>query len=261
MSEKDKEAAEEQPVETGAEQEAETDPSAEPEADATPEPVNMKGFAILQIITWTHDEIDRCREKLETEPSSRELAFLQGKIPGCKFALKAIEEIFSLSDEFLKQGEKPCKMSSLTQEQILGAEKDMEELQESEQWQQFLVRIQERTEVLKDFLLFEANKSRDMDVHQGEYKGMITYKTVFNAINDSASFWRDSLFKKKDDEAETRNANDPAPALLPPGLPAPENAEDAEIVDESGADSDDIEIDYDDYDGEDEVDSDSLGLS
>jgi len=227
--------------------EAEEDQATEPENDAEPmEPANMKGFAILQIITWTNDEIEKCKEKLESEPSGRILAYLQGKIPGCKYALKAIEEIFNLSDElFYQHGEKPCNMSQLTQEQILGAEKDMEELQQMEQWTQFLGRIQERAEELKNYLLFDAKKSRDLDVHQGEYKGMITYQKVFDVIEDGAKFWRDSLFKKRDaEEGATRNANDPNPALLPPGLPSPPEDEE---YDEIG------DHDYDDLPDEDDV--------
>jgi len=222
------------------ENEVKTDLSAEHGSEHDEEetkPVDLKGFAILQIITWTNCEIEKCREKLENEPSGRILAYLQGKIPGCKFALKAIEEIFHLNEAFFNGGEKPCEMSRLTQEQILAAEKDMEELQQTEEWRQFLGRIQERSNELKDFLLFEAKKSRDLDVHQGEYKGMITYQTVFDAIEDSAKFWRDSLFKKRDTEAEMRNSNDPTPALLPPGLPAPE---DAEYEEEGGCDYDDL---------------------
>jgi len=245
--EKDDDSMDDEPA---VEVEAEENQAAEPEHDAEPTgPASMGGFTILQIITWTNDEIEKCREKLENEPSGRILAYLQGKIPGCKFALKAIEEIFHLGSEYLTGGEKPCNMSQLTQDQILGAEKDMEELQQMEQWTQFLGRIQERAEKLKNYLLFEAKKSRDLDVHQGEYKGMITYQEVFDSIESNAEFWRDSIFKKRDaEEGAERNANDPNPALLPPGLPPPEEdyppAEDYEESDE---------IDYDDLPEEGEV--------
>lgn len=233
--EKDDEFTEE--TDQSVETEAEEDQATEQDAEQI-KPAEMKGFAILQIITCTNDEIEKCREKLEKEPSGRILAYLQGKIPGCKFALKAIDEIFRLDAEYLTGGEKPCKMSLLTQEQILGAEKDMEELQQTEKWQQFQSRIQEKTDSLKSFLLFEAKKSRDLDVQQGVYKGMITYQTVFAAIEDSADFWRKSLFKKRDMDGEsvTRDANNGVPALSLLGLPEPEDAE-YEDQEERGDDS------------------------
>jgi len=98
---------------------------------------------------------------------------------------------------------------------------------------QFLSAIQTRTEGLKDFLLKCAKKSREIDEYQGEYQGMIHFERLFGAITDQVNFWKNSLFKKeKGGDVGTRNANDPAPDLLPPGLPAPED------------------VDYDDYDGD-----------
>ena len=197
-------------------------------------PAEMNGFTILQILARTNAEIARCREKLEIEPSGRVLAYLQGKIPGCKFAIKTIREVFGLTNEQFDAIEQPADFGNLSMEQILGAEIDMGQLKEMEEWGSFLSVIQMRTEELKDFLLKRAKKSRELDEFQGEYQGMMYFEKVFGAITDQANFWKNSLFKKeKGGDVETRNANDPSPALLPPGLPAPED------------------VDYDDYDEDD----------
>jgi len=201
-------------------------------------PADMKGFTLVQIILWLENEINVCRVKLENEPSGRVLAHLQGKIPGCKFGLEAMKEIFNLSEDFFNSGKKPLDLSMFSQEEILGVEQDMEDLQKREEWQQFLNRIQSKAEELKDFLLFRAKKSRDLDLSQGEYNGMVMYQKLFDAIDDSAGFWKTSLFKKQEAENATRDANDPNQQLLPPGLPAPEDAEDAEYTEEDYGDPD-----------------------
>jgi len=194
------------------------------EAAAEVQPVAMNGFAVLQVISWTSREIARCREKLEVEPSGRVVAYLQGKIPGCKFAIKKIKEIFGFDDEMFDKLEQPADMSKLSHEQILGAEIDMKKLvEENELWTKFLGAVEERTEELKDFLLKSAKKSRQLDEYQGEYQGMMTYEKVFETIADQARFWNHSLFKKGDDGAGTRDANDQEPSLPPPGLPSPED--------------------------------------
>ena len=225
--------------------EEDDNPTAETAA-AEPVPAKMPGFTILQILAWTNAEIEKCREKLEVEPSGRVVAFLQGKIPGCKFAIKSIKDIFG----FFEEPEHPADMGALSMEQILVAEIDMEELKKNELWGQFLSVIEARTEELKDLLLKRAKKSRELDECQGEYQGMVHYLKVFAGITDQTTFWKNSLFKKGDDnqDAEMRNANE-VPALPPPGLPDPEEdyppAEDYEETGERTSEGDDLDVDVD----------------
>ena len=215
------------------------DNSAETAADV--QPALMSGFTILQIISWTNAEIAKCREKLEVEPSGRVVAYLQGKIPGCKFAIKSIREIFGLTEEQFANLEPPVDMSKLSHEQILGAEIDMNKLkEENDLWIKFLSAIEEKAEGMKNFLLKEAKKSRELDECQGKYQGMVVFEKVFSTIHEQASFWKSSIFRKSDaggdENSDARNANDELPALLPPGLPPPddENEPPSEDYEESG---------------------------
>ena len=188
------------------------------------QPAEMNGFTILQILTWTNAEIAKCREKLEVEPSGRVVAYLQGKIPGCKFAIKTIRDTFGLTEEQFDNLEQPVDLANLNMEQILGAEIDMEKLKSMELWGGFLSAIQTRTEEMKDFLLKRAKKSRELDEYQGEYQGMMHFEKVFGAITDQVHFWENSLFKKGDKggDTEMQNANDSL-ALPPPCLPPPDD--------------------------------------
>jgi hypothetical protein len=187
-------------------------------------PANMSGFTILQILSWTNAEIEKCREKLEVEPSGRIVAYLQGKIPGCKFAIKKIREIFGFTDPQFDHLEQPVEFGALSIEQILGAEKDMKELEKNELWGSFLSIVDLKVDEMKDFLLKRAKKSRELDEYQGEYQGMIHYEKVFQNIQDQVVFWKTSLFKKGDDntEQDSKDAGDQE-LLMAPALPPPED--------------------------------------
>ena len=221
-----------------------TDTVVETEAAAEIQPARMSGFTILQIISRTNAEIVKCREKLEVEPSGRVVAFLQGKIPGCKFAVKTIREIFGFTDEQLVGLEAPVEMTQLTQEQILGAEIDMNELKESELWGLFINAIEGKAEELKEYLLKSAKKSRELDESQGEYQGMSTYEKVFNAIADQVSFWKNSLFKKRDagGDESMRDANDNQLALPAPAI---EESDEPEGEYDDDDDREDVDLDMD----------------
>ena len=225
---------------------SDNDNSTEATAQAQVQPAAMNGFTIQQIISWTNAEIEKCREKLEIEPSGRVVAYLQGKIPGCKFAIRHIREIFGLLDESFDNInlEKPADMGNMTMEQILGAEIDMNELRDkNELWGRFLNVVNTRAEEIKEILLKKAKKSRELDEYQGEYQGMMTFEKVFTAIQDQVFFWKNSLFKKGDgvvceegDEMEMRDANE-FPALPPPDDENEPPAEDYEDTGDRDTDS------------------------
>jgi hypothetical protein len=167
-------------------------------------PVNIDGFTLIQIVAYTNAEIRICKEKLENESSGRRLAHLQGKIPGCKFSIECLKEQFNLSAEMVDSSKEPCRMADLSWEQLSGVQKDMETIKASDQWAAFLSRIDSKITELKDFLLTTAKKSRDMDISQGEYRGMTVYEKVFNAIKENVDFRKrnEPLFTQDDDGME-----------------------------------------------------------
>jgi hypothetical protein len=216
-------------------------------AQAEDVPVNMDGFTLLQIIAYTNAEIKICKEKLENDSSGRRLAHLQRKIPGCKFSIECLKEQFNLSAEMVDSSREPCQMADLSWDQLIGAQKDMETIKASDQWAAFLSRIDSKITELKDFLLTESKKSRDMDISQGEYRGMTVYEKVFTAIKENVDFrkrneplfaqdgdgseWEPDLRDVSEENEDDSNLLPDAQRALPPpddGLPEAEDYEDDE---------------------------------
>jgi hypothetical protein len=211
-------------------------------AESEEKPVYMTGFALLQIIAWTNGVIIGTKEKLETEKSSSILAHLQGEIPGCKFTLQALREHFQLNDDFMAN-EKVCDYTNLSFEELLGAQQDIEKLQGMEPWTQFLAKIDERVSGMKEFLLFQAKKSRDLYFSQGRYEGMTAYKEVFKQVEEALNYrrTREPLFHQEPGAAE-QEAEDPGTDIVPAG------SRDLSVRDEDIHDTDEGEDDGEDLD-------------
>jgi hypothetical protein len=210
--------------------------SAEPEG----KPVDMTGFALLQIIAWTNSVVMGCKEQLETEKKSNVLAHLQGQIPGCKFALEALKAQFLLNEDFMAR-KMVCDYANLSFEELLGAQKDIEKIQTEEGWAQFLEKIEEKATQMKEFLLHKAKASRDMFVRQGMYEGMTSYKEVISHVEEALNYrkTREPLFNQEVNGDDTPPEN-PGTDLVPTVGTA------VAICDQDISEEDDIDIDDDD---------------
>jgi hypothetical protein len=215
--------------------------SAEPEG----KPVDMTGFILLQIIAYTNQVIMGCKEQLETEKKSAVLAHLQGQIPGCKFALSALKEQFKLNDDFM-DNKNVCDYASLSFEQLLGAQVDIERMQAEEGWLKFLSKIEEKASSMKEFLLHNAKASRDLFVRQGMYHGMTTYKEVINQVDEFLNIRKthEPLFNQeiKDDVPWENPGTD-----LVPTAGTEVAIRDQDLPEDDGAATDDDEDDFGDF--------------
>jgi hypothetical protein len=220
--------------------------SAEPEG----KPVDMTGFALLQIIAWTNQVVMGCKDRLEKENKSSVLAHLQGQIPGCKFALEVLKGQFLLNDDFM-ENKTVCDYANLSFEELLGAQKDIERMQAEEVWSRFLEKIEERATQMKEFLLHEAKASRDMFVRQGMYEGMTTYKEVINQVEGTLDYRKmhEPLFNQEASDDDTP-PEDPGTDLVPTvGASLAVRDEDIPIDNEEDQD-DDEDQDFDDFPAE-----------
>jgi hypothetical protein len=212
--------------------------------------VDMTGFALLQIIAWTNQEIIGCKTQLETEVKGNVIAHLQGKIPGCKFLLEVLKELFCLSEEFMNNFQ-VCDYANLSYEELLGAQIDVENLEAKEPWIQFITRIEERVSMMKEFLLFRAKKSRSMFETQGKYEGMTIYKEVFKQIDKLIKFRRtnEPLFNQPGtpDDPDGMEAASVSGTDLVPTAGTGLAVWDEDLPDEDDIEEDDEYLDVDDF--------------
>lgn len=145
----------------------------------------MNGFALGQIVIRANEEIRIAIAKLEVEESGRDVARLQGNISGYKKLISAMCGEFHLTQVDIEDnGDFSCKLADLTDAELDVAQHDAIELQNSEEWKAVIARIDAIIVESKNYLLYCAEKSRDLDLKQGEYKGMMICNDFFSAVND-----------------------------------------------------------------------------
>jgi di/tripeptidase len=109
-----------------------------------------------------------------------------------------------------------CDYVSLSFEELLGAQKDIERMQAGEAWSRFLEKIEDKETQMKEFLLHKAKASRDLFMRQGMYEGMTTYKEVIEQVENVLNYRKtqEPLFNQEmnDDDSPLEN---PGTDLVP----------------------------------------------
>lgn len=145
--------------------------------------MNISGLALNEIIVRVLHESAECKTKLEVEESGREVAKLQGLVSGYRVFLNFLAAEFYLSQSMLEyNGDKGFDAPKLSDAALYSYQADIAAMKESESWINVLARIEANTSDLKNHLLFGAEKSRDLDYSQGQYKATTFYTTFFDAI-------------------------------------------------------------------------------
>jgi hypothetical protein len=157
--------------------------------------------ALNEIIIRANEEISLARAKLEVEESGREVAGLQGRISGYKKLISFIAAEFHMSEGFIENtGDIATKIQDMDDTMLMILQSGITILKSSDAWAAVLNRIAENTEGIKDHLLFRAEKSRELDIGQGQYKA----STFFNGLFSDVDFEH----RKRKDIAE-KKANEP----------------------------------------------------
>ena len=143
------------------------------------------GLAINEIIVRTLAESSICKDKLEIEESGRVVANLQGLVSGYRIFISFLAAEFHISQSALEyNGDVGFEIPKITDLELSMYQIDIEGLKITEAWKNVLERIEKNTEQLKNNLLFNAEKSRDLDYSQGQYKATNFYKEFFVAIDN-----------------------------------------------------------------------------
>lgn len=153
--------------------------------------------ALNELITRVNRQVRECKGKLLVEESGREVASLQGHVAGYRYLTDFLAAEFHLSQVFLEDlGEDETMVPDLDDEAVFALERSCLQLQEELAWKAVLERIEARNEELKDFLLYQAEKSRDLDVSQGQRKAMSYFRDFFRHVGEVATSRRVAAAEK-----------------------------------------------------------------
>lgn len=141
------------------------------------------GLAINELIVRINEASRDCKTKLEYEESGRVVAALQGKAAGFKSLLNFMAAEFKLSRLMMEDlGETSTLLPEFDNETIFNLEVQIVDLKASSAWAGVVLKIDEVTARLKDYLLFTAEKSRDLDLSQGQHKALVFFEEFFSAV-------------------------------------------------------------------------------
>jgi len=161
----------------------------------------LSDTVLKEIVTIVNSEVKQAKDKLLTEENGRAVALLQGKVYGWRQLIENIEAEFSLfSVLVLDTNGKPIDLPGLTDDDVFRLEGLVKEFVESEEWKKVKDRVAQRIGQLKDHLLYSAEKSRELDISQGQYKALIWPNNFFSDVSNIASWRR----QKQDQEAKRK---------------------------------------------------------
>jgi hypothetical protein len=157
----------------------------------------MSARAINEIVVMAQAEMRSIRARLEVEESGREVASLQGQLCGCKLLVGHICGRFSLREQMIEDlGDVPLKVPDLDDATLTDLHADIGILREDPRWLEVLLVIKADDEESQRFLLLEAEKSRDLDLRQGQHRAEELYLRLFNSVENET--------KRRSDEDERR---------------------------------------------------------
>ena len=171
---------------------------------------NDAGLAIDQIVVTANAEMRTARARLEVEENGREVASLQGKVAGYKRLIGHMAAEFGLTEFAIEDlGDAPIRVPDMADPTLEALSAGIALLLLDPRWAAVLARIEAHVEEMKTRLLFEAEKSRDLDLCQGQYKGETVYRNLFDAVK-----WETEKRANKREDARKN------PQLFAEGTPA-----------------------------------------
>jgi hypothetical protein len=210
------------------------DDMAQPEGEGPKVFEAQRGLAINELLVRTLAEMKMARAKLEVEESGRAIASLQGHLAGYRTLVDILAAEFHLLQFMIDDtGDVPMVLPDLDEASFEALRHDVETLRISDAWKALEARVEGNKEIYKNYLLFSAEKTRDLDLKQGQYQGQTIYVNFFNAVEEENQRRRREEEKAKKDKAESLDFGDEAGEK-----PADPNAEavESEEVDEEEAD-------------------------
>jgi hypothetical protein len=140
---------------------------------------SMNGSFLNLLIIKLNQKIRECKEKLEVEEKSKEVAFLQGHLSGYKELIKFLCAEFELTQVFIEDaGDDAPELPNMDVAQIKALLNDVTALATDERWERVTESVTNKALELKDYLLLGAENARDLYITQAKYEGMTLYKKL-----------------------------------------------------------------------------------
>jgi hypothetical protein len=192
----------------------------------------VTGASLNQIIITAQFEMKLCQAKLEVEESGRLVARLQGNVAGYKKLIANIAARYHLTQIFLDDtGDNPLVIPDLEDENFELLRHDVEMLRISDQWKEVIAAVDANIVRFKDFLLYEAEKTRDLDLTQGDYEAQTVYGKVFKAVEE------ENQRRKAEAAKKAKERNEMIPGLMDDLDPLPKRTAAERVVNFPGSKS------------------------
>jgi hypothetical protein len=140
--------------------------------------------AVEQIIIRSLNNEEICKSKLEVEESGRTVARLQGEISGYKMLVSLVINEYDIPVYMLEElpKQEPINLSEIEMLELAELNVWAIALKSDERWALIEDSVEVETKSMKDYLLFSAEKTRDLDIQQGKYSALTSYRTFLRDI-------------------------------------------------------------------------------
>jgi hypothetical protein len=146
---------------------------------------SMDGNVLNFLVATLNSKIRDCKNKLEVEEKSKEVAFLQGNLSGYKTLIGYLCKEFELKQCFIEDaGEQIPDLHGCDTAYIKKLWLDLKSLLADERLKKVTDAVTSKILELKEVLFFEAASARDLYIIQGQHQGITVYHSVFQTIQD-----------------------------------------------------------------------------
>ncbi|RKZ36571.1 MAG: hypothetical protein DRQ41_14285 [Gammaproteobacteria bacterium] len=137
----------------------------------------MKMYERVQDVYFAKQ--DYITGRLEEEAKGRKIAYLQGKLQGCRHTVAAMREQIGVYDTVIKD---VVDIREFGEEALNALAKDLED--NEEMWDSFAVTIKEVLDEKKEFLFYTATSTRELDFTHGFRDGATLYNEVLHSVDE-----------------------------------------------------------------------------
>jgi hypothetical protein len=139
-------------------------------------------MAINYLIVKSNMDERKYKGDLEIEESGRVLANLQGKVSGHRKFIAFLTDRFNLSPHVTQDSGESESIEDFDDPHLYALQISIADMQSRQEWRYFINDVDTEISILKNNLLYSAEKSRDLDIAQGTYQGLTFYNEAIRNV-------------------------------------------------------------------------------